>query len=85
MQNPHTPQVRCNHAHTDAVPEGELLAPGAERVDDPDHLVTGHDGQARQLEIALDDVQVGAAAPARVDAHAGPHPPRVPGPAARPG
>src|SRR5581483_1878149 len=42
-------------------------AVGSDRVDGPDHLVPGDDGQDRQVEVPLDDVQVGAAAGAGVD------------------
>jgi hypothetical protein len=51
----------------DPVPELQARALRAERIDVPDHLVPRHDRQVRQLELALDDVQVGAAAAARVD------------------
>src|SRR5205823_2590244 len=56
--------------HSDAIPEREVLTAVAERVDHADDLVAGNDRQAGQVEVALDDVQVGAAAPARVHAHA---------------
>ena len=49
----------------DPVADAKRPAPGAERVDGPDDLVTGGDRQERELEVALDDVQVGPAAPAR--------------------
>ena len=51
----------------DPVADAEARAFRSERLDVPDHLVAGHDRQVRQLEVPLDDVQVGAAAAARVD------------------
>jgi hypothetical protein len=41
----------------------------ADRLDSTDNLVTGHDGDRGVREFAVDDVEVGAADPAREDLH----------------
>src|SRR5436190_2070757 len=54
----------------DALADVQLVAAGAEPVDETDGLMPGHDRQVRELEVALDDMEVGATAPARVHADA---------------
>src|SRR5262249_21742293 len=53
--------------HTDPVADRSARAARPERVDASDDLVAGGDRQVGQLEVALDDVEIGAAAPARRD------------------
>ena len=69
-QNAQTPHVRCNHGTPTRSPTARRVHPSPRVSTRPDHLMTGHHRQVRQLEIALDDVEIGAAAPARVHAHA---------------
>ena len=64
--------------HADAVPEGELLATVTERVDDTDHLVTGHDA-AGAAARDRPRRRAGRCGSTRTRGRAaGPHAPRVP-------
>jgi hypothetical protein len=56
--------------NADAVTELQGLARRAERVDGTDDLVAGHDREARQREVTLDDVEIGPAARTHGDAYA---------------
>src|SRR5262245_20821838 len=51
----------------DAVPGVEAAGFGAHGLDPSDDLVARHDGRAKEWQVALDDVQVGAAYAARDD------------------
>jgi hypothetical protein len=55
---------------TDAISDGQELAPVAQRVDHADDLVSGDDGESRQRQVAFDDVEIGAATRARDHAEA---------------
>ena len=54
--------------HADALPGREPLRSRARRVHDTHDLVAGHDRPAEVGQLAVDDVQVGAAHAARADA-----------------
>ncbi len=64
-------------AHADALPGAQAGRAIAEGVDRPDDLVAGHDGQLGEVELAGDDVQVGAATRAHVDTQTYLAPPRL--------
>src|SRR5690606_5635105 len=52
--------------HPDPVTDGEPLRPGTARLDAPDDLVAGHGPGSARGEVALGQVQVGAAHTARL-------------------
>jgi hypothetical protein len=54
--------------HADPFPDVHDVAPVAQRVHHPDDLVPRDDGEARQRQVAFDDVEVGATTPAGDDA-----------------
>ena len=56
--------------HADALPGAQARRAVAQGVDRPDHLVAGHDGQLGEVELAGDDVQIGATTRAHVDPQA---------------
>ncbi len=55
--------------NADPLADGEILDPGAEPLDQADHLVAGNDRQPRIGQLAVDDVQIGAADAAGFDAN----------------
>jgi hypothetical protein len=68
------PAVRAGAArvpepwHADALADGWCIEAAADAIDDADDLVAGNDRQSRQAKLAVDDVQIGAADRARLDA-----------------
>ena len=63
--------------HADPVADHEAACIPSPRVSTrPHHLMTGHPRAVVAAEIALDDVEIGATAPARVHAHRTSPPPR---------
>ena len=61
-QNWQTPSAQCSQRTPTRSPTRRRVDPSPSGVDTPDDLVAGHDGQRGEVEIAVDDVQVGAAA-----------------------
>ena len=64
--------------NADPLADGEILDPGAEPLDQADHLVAGNDRQPRIGQLAVDDVQIGAADAAGFDANQQLAPARAP-------
>src|SRR5207342_3718239 len=57
-------------AHADPLPDVQARGAFAEGIDGPDHLVSGDDGQLREVELTGDDVEIGAATRAHVNSEA---------------
>src|SRR4029453_15098854 len=62
VAGPTRPAKPCD---THSIPGAKAMSAGTRCLDLPDHLVTRDDGGAKEGQIALDDVQVGAAHAAR--------------------